>query len=59
MLVMMMMMTMMYAVMVTHWMVMYAEDQVLVGPKLLKAAYHDLHEKGLILESQLFIVKCS
>ena len=45
MLVMMMMMIMMNAEMVSHWMVMYAEDQVLVGPKLLKAAYHDLHEE--------------
>ena len=47
MLVMMMMMTMtmMNAELVTHWMVMYAEDQVLEGPKLLKAAYHDLHEE--------------
>ena len=45
MLVMMMMTMMMNAEMVTHWMMMYAEDQVLVGPKLLKAAYHDLHEE--------------
>ena len=30
------------AVMVTRWMVMYAQDQILMGPKLLQAAYHDL-----------------
>ena len=41
----MLVMMMMNAEMVTHWTVTYAEYQVLVGPKLLKAAYHDLHEE--------------
>ena len=39
-----MLVMMSYAVMVTRWMVMHAEDQILTGPKLLKAAYHDLQK---------------
>ena len=45
-----------YAVMVTRWMVMYAEDHILAGPKLLKASYLDLDKDKKSFNFRVIII---